>query len=70
MHMVSWTQLCEPKGYGGLGFKDLKSFNKALIAKQGWRILSNPDSLLIRVLKGKYFLFTSFLQANQRSIPS
>ena len=43
----------------------MESFNRALIAKQGWRILSNPNSLLARVLKGKYYPHSSFLQATQ-----
>jgi hypothetical protein len=39
----------------GLGYRDLESFNMALLAKQGWRVMLNPDSLFAKILKSKYF---------------
>ena len=55
IHWESWERLCCSKLNGGLGFKELKSFKLALLAKQWWRILQNEKSLCFRVLKAKYF---------------
>lgn len=55
--------MCFPKELGGLNFGDLESFNKALIAKQVWRFLPNPNLLASRVLPAKYFSNPSILEA-------
>lgn len=54
-----------PKREGGLGFKDLESFNIALLGKQAWQILQRPSSLLFKLLQGRYFPQTNFLNAKQ-----
>jgi len=33
----------------------LQSFNKALLAKQCWRLIQNPQSLVTRIVKAKYY---------------
>jgi ribonuclease HI len=65
IHWVSWKKNCQQKEMGGVGFRDLHKFNTALLAKQGWRILTNPSSLMAGTLKAKYFPNTDFLQAKQ-----
>lgn len=67
---MSWTGMGRSKSQGGLGFRDLVSFNLALLAKQGWRLLQFPDSLVARVFKEKYFSQSSFLEASVGSHPS
>lgn len=63
LHWSNWNDLCRPKDRGGLGFRNLTSFNKALLAKQGWRIMYDPNLLVTQVLKSHYFRNSSFLEA-------
>ena len=70
MAWVGWKTMCKPKSQGGMGFRNLQAFNLALLAKQAWRILSNPSSLAARTLKAKYFPFCDILHANLGSSPS
>jgi exonuclease III/ribonuclease HI len=67
---MSWSKIGWSKERGGLGFRDLEWFNLALLAKQGWRIIKNPDSLSSKILKEKYFPHTSFLDAHLGRQPS
>jgi len=32
---VDWKTICCPRSHGGLGVKDIKTFNEALLAKWG-----------------------------------
>ncbi|KAH9669444.1 reverse transcriptase domain-containing protein [Citrus sinensis] len=63
IHWASWHKLSQAKSRGGLGFRDLSSFNQALVAKQGWRIIQNSNSLVAKVLQAKYFKHGNFLKA-------
>uniref|UniRef100_A0A803P208 Reverse transcriptase zinc-binding domain-containing protein n=1 Tax=Cannabis sativa TaxID=3483 RepID=A0A803P208_CANSA len=70
IHWKSWSAISASKFFGGLGFRSLTSHNQALLAKQAWRIWSNPDSLLHSLLKARYFKSTDFLQAPTGHNPS
>uniref|UniRef100_A0A2N9G3J3 Reverse transcriptase zinc-binding domain-containing protein n=1 Tax=Fagus sylvatica TaxID=28930 RepID=A0A2N9G3J3_FAGSY len=69
-HWLRWSKLCHSKDSGGMGFRDLKAFNLAMLAKQGWRLIQNPHSLISRVFKAKYFPHGEFLEANIGYRPS
>jgi hypothetical protein len=65
MHWVSWDTICQRKEKGGLGFRDLHLFNLAMLARQGWRLVQNPDSLCAQILRAKYAAGGSLLQAKE-----
>ena len=53
-----------------MGFRDLRAFSVAFLAKQGWRIQQNTNSLVHKVLKAKYFADRTFKEAQLGRRPS
>ena len=51
---IKWETLCLPKDKGGLGIKDLNTFNIALLGKWGWNLFQHEGQLWARVLESKY----------------
>jgi hypothetical protein len=54
-HWIAWDIMLRPKDYGGVGFRDMRLFNQALLARQAWRLIQYPDTLCARILKAKYY---------------
>ena len=67
---VSWDVITLPKNLGGLGFRDMELFNLALLARQSWKLLNEPDTLSARLLKAVYYPDTTILEAELGHHPS
>ena len=70
LNWMSWDKLCMPKVDGGMGFKQLKPFNLALLANHGWRLQMGQNSLVYHVFKAKYFPNCDFVEASLGNNPS
>ena len=64
IHWMNWEKLSAPKIQGGMGFKDLSAFNLSMLGKQGWKFITEPDSLVARIFKARYFLTGTYLMAS------
>ncbi|KAL8469522.1 hypothetical protein ACS0TY_032389 [Phlomoides rotata] len=51
---VKWSIVCKKKKYGGLGIREMGKFNRALVGKWIWRILTEKNMLWVRVLESRY----------------
>ncbi|XP_074287486.1 uncharacterized protein LOC141612574 [Silene latifolia] len=67
---VAWKKLCQPKGMGGMGFRDFKLFNLALLGKQAWRLTTEAGCLWEQVMRAKYYPNGEFMTATMGHNPS
>jgi hypothetical protein len=67
---LTWDRMIQPKAQGGMGFRDLHAFNLAMIAKQGWNIMTKPHTLVARIYKARYFPNSSFFDSKIGHNPS
>ncbi|KAF7822570.1 reverse transcriptase [Senna tora] len=65
IHWLAWDKLTKAKKEGGMGFRDFECFNLAMLAKQGWRLLTNPEEMWAKIIKGVYFPNCDFLNARK-----
>jgi len=53
-----------------MGFKEIEKFKDALLAKQVWWMINNPDSLCHCVFKARFFPCCSILEARDSIVGS
>jgi len=56
LKLIAWDKVCMPKVKGGLGLRKTEAINKAFQCKLAWKILTDEDSIWVRV---KHYNFLS-----------
>jgi hypothetical protein len=70
IHWMSWERLSKAKLDGGMDFRSMEEFNKALLGKHCWRHVTGESSLLEKILKSRYYPRGEFLCAKVGFQPS
>jgi hypothetical protein len=63
VYWMSWGRMGLSKESSGLGFHNFTCFKKALLAKQAWRLWSQLNSLVVQIMRAKYFPGSSIVEA-------
>ena len=53
-----------------MGFRNLQAFNLAILAKKGWRLISNPNSLVAKIYRARYYPHGDVFHPKLGSSPS
>ncbi|CAN1121775.1 Putative ribonuclease H protein At1g65750 [Linum perenne] len=44
IHWCKGSKICDSGRNGWLGFREFETFNKALLARQGWQLINQPNA--------------------------
>ncbi|XP_026451501.1 uncharacterized protein LOC113351782 [Papaver somniferum] len=67
LHILGWDTLCSPKSEGGLGFRKYELNNLAMLARNAWKIIENPDCMLAKILKDPSIKVDYFIDNHTRT---
>lgn len=71
LSLLSRGNICQPKALGGLGIRSMEFLNSSLLARLGWKMVSNQPLLWVDALRGKYLKNgISFLFATPKPLSS
>ncbi|XP_019172513.1 PREDICTED: uncharacterized protein LOC109167899 [Ipomoea nil] len=63
-NLVNWNTVTRCKSNGGLGIQKLEEMNTAFLAKLGWRLIIEEDSLWAKVFRSKYSISSAPLHCH------
>jgi hypothetical protein len=63
INWMRWEKLAMRKEHGGSEFRHFYGFNLTMLRKQGWKLLTNHETIFSKVFKAKYYPKVRFLEA-------
>ncbi|KAL2240948.1 UNVERIFIED_CONTAM: hypothetical protein Sindi_0736000 [Sesamum indicum] len=69
VHWIAWDCLCHRMKEGGLGFRRMREYNIAILAKLAWCVVTQPNNILHQVLRHRYFPNATFFEARPGGSP-
>ncbi|KAL0301959.1 UNVERIFIED_CONTAM: putative mitochondrial protein [Sesamum radiatum] len=57
IHWLAWDKVCANNDAAGLGLKKMCDFSQPMLAKQLWRMITNPNSLINRIWKSRMAIY-------------
>lgn len=70
MHLIKWSTVTKTKNKGGLGIRDSRQSNIALLAKIGGQLVAGSNALWARVIRSKYIKSVHILDCFARPTDS
>ena len=67
---IAWEKVCLLKHKGGLGIKDIQTFNLALLGKWMWNLMQHQGSLWVAVLEAPYGDWRGLLEEGRANLQS
>lgn len=65
--MISWDRMCQPIDLRGFKFRNSTIMNDALLVKQAWIVLQNPETFVTSTLLTKYCKDEHFLDVTAKA---
>ena len=63
---MAWDKICRPKQNGGIGLRKTAAVNQAFQSKLGWKIVTNQNSIWVRIMRNKYLRHQEFFSVQSK----
>ncbi|CAH1422484.1 unnamed protein product [Lactuca virosa] len=65
---IAWKMVCRPKEEGGLGIRNLQTWNEALLSRQIWRLFTATSSLWVDWVKIHHLRKQTFWEVKSKDL--
>ena len=70
LHLKSSNSICQAKSDEGVGIRNMKTMNRAMLGKQAWKMITKPSSILATTLLPKFYNKETFVKVKPKECDS